>query len=89
MAQELGLLLRRQERAKLVNILVLDQRGNIPGPQLQLFGKVAAQIVDKVEPAEVLAYKTDGQLFFSMYGSSVCSDAAGMYLVYSSSPSAR
>ena len=43
---------------------MLDQRGNIPGPQLQLFGKVAAQIVDKVEPAEVLAYKTDGQLFF-------------------------
>jgi len=43
---------------------VLDQRGNIPGPQLQLFGKVAAPIVDKVEPAEVLAYKTDGQLFF-------------------------
>lgn len=56
---------------------MLDQRGNIPGPQLQLFGKVAAPIVDKVEPAEVLAYKTDGQLFFSMYGSSVCSDAAG------------
>ena len=26
---------------------------------------------------------------FSMYGSSVCSDAAGIYLLYSSSPSAR
>ena len=43
---------------------MLDQRDNIPGPQLQLFGKVTAQIVDKVELAEVLANKTDGQLFF-------------------------